>query len=606
MPENRFRSQLPAALLLSALLAATIALIEPAKSAIGNWSEIGIGFAELLARLAVPFAVAFFAIATFAVLLAAAAPRRAIPMLVALYVALWAQGSLFVWEYGSFDASPIDWNEHSGKGLLEMAFWAATLALALTKHEWIRRRALPITAIVLGLQLAALADHVHQNAPFPEPSDSETSVVHAKGVTDLSLIRSVSLFSRDLNVIIIVLDALQSDFFSEAMRDPELRAAMPPGFTYFRNAVSLYASTPFSLQTMLTSRALPDNVNTRQWRREHAPGALPARLAERGFDAVLTTYSHSIYTNFGMWGYRRVLNSTLAGLATARWREDVSNMFALGLFRLLPHFLKPRIYDDGSWQTSQLYPPLEAASQDPRIFYDTRMDLAAFDELIASASADDTAPRFRLLHFYGTHRSYTVDESCSYPSDGDTRISRKNVITVTHCMLSRLFEFLHKLDEIGVYDQSLIFVVADHGEKYVPLDVSAASPGLPESGAPHDAANHREATRIDHPWRGVPLFLAKPLGDRQPLRVSDLPVSLCDIPKSVSDALSIEHDFGCESIFSERSPRQAPRMHYRYLSFADRRSLGQKGLVFEKFTVVGHSWLPESWIPFDADESEDR
>jgi hypothetical protein len=28
--------------------------------------------------------------------------------------------------------------------------------------------------------------------------------------------------------------------------------------------------------------------------------------------------------------------------------------------------------------------------------------------------------------------------------------------------------------------------------------------------------------------------------------------------------------------------------------------------VFEKFMVMGHSWLPESWIPFDADESEDR
>jgi hypothetical protein len=601
MPENRFRSQLPAALLLSVLLAATIALIEPAKSAIGNWSEIDIGFSELLARLAAPFAVALFAIATFAVLLTAVAPRRAIPMLVALYVALWAQGSLFVWEYGDFDASPIDWNEHSGKGLLEMAFWAATLALALTQHEWIRRRALPITAIVFAVQLADLAGQVHQNAPFPEPSDSETSVVHARGVTDLSLIRSVSLFSRDLNVIIIVLDALQSDFFSEAMRDPELRAAMPPGFTYFRNAVSLYASTPYSLISMLTSRAIPDKVIMEQWRPARAPGSLPARLAERGFDAVLATYSQSVYTNFGMWGYRRVLNATLAGSANTAWREDVSNMFAIGLFRLSPHFLKPWIYDDGRWQTSRLYPPREAASQDPRIFYDTRMDLAAFDELIASSAAGDTTPRFRFLHFYGTHRSYTVDESCSYPSDGDTSISRKHVIAVTHCILSRLFEFLHKLDEIGVYDQSLIFVVADHGEEHVPLDVSAASPGLPESGAPHDAANHQEATSIEHPWRGVPLFLAKPLGDRQPLRVSDLPVSICDIPKSIFDALSIEHDFECESIFSGRSPRQVQRMHYRYLSFSERRSLGQKELVFEKFMVVGHSWLPESWIPFGAD-----
>ena len=106
---------------------------------------------------------------------------------------------------------------------------------------------------------------------------------------------------------------------------------------------------------------------------------------------------------------------------------------------------------------------------------------------------------------------------------------------------------------------------------------------------------------IDHFWRGVPLFLAKPLGSRHSLRISDLPVSLCDIPKSIFDALSIENDFECESIFSGERRRQAPRMHYRYPSVAERRALGSKGLTFEKFMVVGHSWLPESWIPFDAD-----
>ena len=73
---NWFRLRLPAALLLGGLLAATITLIEPAKSAIGNWSEIGVGFSELLTRLALPFAVAFLAAATFAVLLMAAAPRH--------------------------------------------------------------------------------------------------------------------------------------------------------------------------------------------------------------------------------------------------------------------------------------------------------------------------------------------------------------------------------------------------------------------------------------------------------------------------------------------------------------------------------------------------
>jgi hypothetical protein len=589
-------------------LAATVALLEPVKSAVSNWNEIGIGFSELFAGLAVPFGITFVGIAAFAVLLTAVAPRRAVPILIALYVALWAQGSLFVWEYGKFDGSPIDWNEHFGKGLIEIAFWAAMLALAIIAHAWIRRRALVIMAIAFALQLAALAGQIRQNAPFPEQTKSKTSAVHDPGISEASLVRSVNLFSGDLNVIIIVLDTLQSDFFSEAMRDPELRAAMPPGFTYFRNAISLYASTEHSLQSILTSHAIPDNVDLDRWRREQVPRTLPARLAERGFDAVLTTFSREHYGDFGSWGYNRLLSATLAesGSASTAWREDVSNLFALGIFRLSPHFVKPKIYDHGRWKISRLYPLRTGVDRDPRIQYETRTDLATFDELIASAAAGDVAPRFRFFHFYGTHRPYTVDKNCDYLND--KAISRANAVATTHCILSRVFEFLHKLDAIGVYDQSLIFVLADHGEKYVKLDPSAAWPELPEAEAVRDTDSDRGATRIDHPWQGVPLFLAKSFSERQPLQISDDPVSLCDVPNSVVDALAVDESFECESIFSNHGSRRTLRMHYRYpTSMAERRARGMSAndrMVFQKFTVVGHSWRPESWVAAPADQEQ--
>jgi hypothetical protein len=82
-------------------------------------------------------------------------------------------------------------------------------------------------------------------------------------------------------------------------------------------------------------------------------------------------------------------------------------------------------------------------------------------------------------------------------------------------------------------------------------------------------------------------------------------VSLCDVPNSVIDgALSIEGDFECESIFSGQNPRRTPRIHYRYPNLAERRELGLSrgdGLPFEKYSVQGHSWLPDSWIPLGVD-----
>ena len=586
MLENRFRSQLPAALLLSALLAATIALIEPTKSAIGNWSEVEIGFSTLLAKLATPFAAAFVGIAAFAVLLTAVAPRRAVPILAALYVALWAQGSLFVWEYGAFDGSPIDWSEHSGKAWLEVAFWVVVLVLALIKHEWIRGHWLPIAAIVFALQLAAIAEQAYRNPTVSESPGSEASIVDAQEVS------SVSLYSRELNVIIIVLDGLQSDLFSESMRDPGLRAAMPPGFTYYRNATASFIWTHKSVVSILNSR-----ITGRGWRRE----SIPARLAEQGFGAVVTTFKPSLFKSRN-GGYRYVTNATLAaaGSASAAWREDVSNMFALGTFRLSPHFLKRRIYDDGQWRTPRLYPQRNTVSRDPRIHHETRMDLAVFDELIASAAAGNTAPQFRFLHFFGAHRPSTVDQGCDFLQG---RSLRRLAIEATHCILSRVFEYLGKLEEIGVYDQSLIFVIADHGHFRIPLEMSAATPPIPANAEYDDVLRGGDTEFATWHGRGVPVFLAKPLGDRSALRISDEPVSLCDVPRSVFDSLSMEHEYGCESVFSVQSPRQTPRItHFNGVDREELRAwIGlppkEAGEEFEKFAVDGHSWLRESWVP---------
>ena len=170
-------------------------------------------------------------------------------------------------------------------------------------------------------------------------------------------------------------------------------------------------------------------------------------------------------------------------------------------------------------------------------------------------------------------------------------------------MLSRLYEYLDKLDEIGVYDQSLIFVVADHGHFRIPLEMSAATPPIPANGETSEVLRSRDTGSATWHGRGVPVFLVKPLGDRSALRISDKPVSLCDLPRSVFDLLAMEHDFGCESIFSVQDPRQTLRItHFNAIDDTDMRTwIGlppkEAGKEYEKFTVVGHSWLRESWVP---------
>jgi hypothetical protein len=261
--------------------------------------------------------------------------------------------------------------------------------------------------------------------------------------------------------------------------------------------------------------------------------------------------------------------------------------------------LKPRVYDAGDWQIPRIYPvlkdpALEAKEIDPRINSYLHQDFAVFDSLIHYATAGSVAPRFRFLHFFAAHSPWTVDRSCDYAS-GDS--GRAMAIGSAQCALSRVYAYLQRLDEIGVYDRSLIFIVGDHGSRrYIPIEPSLADPPLPAVAEPPPNDTYDGPKQS---YRGVPLFLVKPIGERGPLRLSDVPVSLCDVPRSIFDALDMEGDFGCESIFSREIAHRTWRMHYR------RKGPREKGrsFGFEKFAVVGHSWLRESWRSV-ADESD--
>ena len=164
---------------------------------------------------------------------------------------------------------------------------------------------------------------------------------------------------------------------------------------------------------------------------------------------------------------------------------------------------------------------------------------------------------------------------------------RVRAIWTTRCALSRLYAFFRRLDEIGAYDPSLIFVVSDHGHPKIPLSAEGTSPPLPD---PPDAST---PPGIEMPAGGVPLFLVKQPGDREPMRVSDVPVSLCDVPASIVDALGLDGRFECHSIFAAAEERPRPREHFRL----EGRSKWQPPYRVSRWIVDGHSWRPSSWRP---------
>jgi hypothetical protein len=534
-----------------------------------------------------------------------------VPVLCALLLGLWVQSNLFVWDYGVFDGTRIDWSDHSGKGVLELLVWLGGLAFALIWPGVLERNALLLVFLVLLLQLVSVANGFHQGGPYPphkatlhgdaQPQES------AAGPTDR--VEAMLQFSRERNVIVIVLDTLQSDFYAELLTDPEFAAAVPQGFTYYRNAVAPYPATALSLPSILTSQT-PVRQASPALRSEQMKRSAPALLARDGWGSSLLTFSPQYFncraTILGVdclshIAYLAELDRARVGAGAAVDRiEDARSMLRLALFRSAPHFLKPRIYDAGIWRVPDPFGARQALDGvDQRIGEKSRRDIAIMRSLIGGATANSPVPTFKLLHLFGVHHPGTLTHQCGWNGianpEYEKRISsfgraRTESIDASRCTLTLVHEFLQVLDQKGVLEASLVFILGDHGRADTPVDLAVADPPIPEP------QGRSRKPQLVQAMRGLPLFLMKPVGARGPLQISDAAVSLCDVPNTIREELGMKASFQCESVIRAREGRAALRQHFRISSQHD----SDHHAPFDRYLVSGHSWLENSWVPDSA------
>lgn len=568
-------------------IASTVLLVEPLQAAWLNWDELAINLPTLFQRLVPLLGGAALGLAALGAALCALAPTRGLALWTALGVAAWAQADLFAWQYTTFDGTPTDWSIHANKAWLEAALWLGAPAIAVWRAPWVARNALRAVAGVVVLQIAGLAATLSENWPLAE---KPTLASLASSRT-----QEFSTFALEGNVLIILLDMVQSDIFSEALALEAPSAPFPDGFVYFRNAASLYTSTQFSAQSVLTSQAVPEEVDAHAWRRSAMVQSLPALLSERGYDAALASIApHTIGCERKIPGVhckpvRSLTSPNIHWTITSTWRREVNLLVHLAVFRLTPHAIKPQVYDEGQWHIPAPYPLPQEPSLPPGIHSNTLTDLKILDGLINGVRRSPGPPRFRFLHLFGAHFPATVDPLCAGPASGSIR---ERSVSTTRCMIRKLTQLFFALQEAGLYEDMAIAIVSDHGLPTVDLDPRAAKPPLP-------AAPSGQASAAPGFSMGVPMFLVKAPHARGPLKVSDRPVSLCDVPATVVDMLGIDEDLGfsCESVFA--ASRENPRMHYRYPSYRQQNQRPRARRYFFKFKryqVDGHSWHPGSWV----------
>ena len=172
-------------------------------------------------------------------LLSVSLTRLYAALLLAFGVLLWAQGNLWVGDYGALDGRAIDWARLAGRVPYELAVWTVVPFVVVLLSRSVSQFA-PFTAqLFLVLQAGALAitwggPGAERRTGWEEPPPE------------------LFQFSSQRNVIHIVLDEFQSDGFAAMLKED--RASLDrtfTGFTFFADHLGAFPSTSLSMYVRL-------------------------------------------------------------------------------------------------------------------------------------------------------------------------------------------------------------------------------------------------------------------------------------------------------------------------------------------------------------------
>ena len=482
----------------------TFLAFSPSEVYFRNPSEFDIEIWEFLGTaIGLSFA---FSIVLFVVLAAAARvcpagfASRITAVLTSFGLAAFLQGSYLGWGFGPLDGSPIDWSRPMGLKIMGASIWLVPLIMPQVL-EFLRAQNLirTVCMALLAIQTMLLGVHI-------------VSFDHYRSYKDYSADRTdLMQFSSGKNAIVLVLDEFQCDIFQEVLaRVPALADALA-GFTYFPDAVASSSQTFPSVPALLTGQFYDNSQTSGEYITEaYNQNSLPAQLRQAGIRSELYPVIPGT-----------VLTSPLLAdnaIARSYSTQAYTGTVYFGMLRAFPVFLKRQTIRWERWLDER---SSERKSLTPSQKY---WSMELFRDSLPSAHVANQPATFKFIHLEGTHIPIRLDENLN---EINTEYSRESFIRQATGVVRLLAVMVQRLAELGIYDNSVILVVGDHG--------SGRDPGM--WLYPTDKTNK---TFNRFKARGCPLFLAKPVGAAaDTLQFSSAPVSLTDVPPTILGELGI-------------------------------------------------------------------
>lgn len=473
------------------LLALTIVMLGgPAWVYAGNADEFTASALQILG-IYLPYLIGILAIGlVLLALLPRVLARPLALLLAAIAAAAWVQGTFMVADFGSLDGRSWSIEAPVWRVMLELV----ALVLAMMMAGLIASRAPMITAALMAiLAVAAVAEPVSRLPDKP-------------ALTEIAETPALFEFSPEKNLLIVLLDGMQSEIFDDVTKEsPEILAALD-GFTYYPDTAGVAHTTVLTMPVIHTGDEYEAGKPIKEYYAE--------TVSERSFMNELTDAGYRTELINPIYGIcpsdislciraKVVLTSVQSTIVS-----EANKLLSIGIFRAVPLSLKTFVYNRGRWR--KLISP-----NDPRTAHHTVEGNSFMEDVALKASLDATEPTVKFFHLASTHLPVAVNEECVYI--GKQKSTRDGFKQQAKCAMTAFAGLVNGLKERGILDQTAIVLLSDHGS----------------GGWKSSRGIDTDLVRSNLLAVANPTLAIKPFNATGPMQSDNAQLSLADVPGTI-------------------------------------------------------------------------
>lgn len=572
---NSGKTQIYRTLGLSVIISANIFLFVPFAIYLGNIEEFVTPVGSLFRLLVIPALALIAILIIVGGMLNASTCRRYTTIIAATGLVLWIQGNILVWNYGLLDGSNIDWGISPWRGVIDSTVWMLLILSGFFFYRVTEKLYVQLVVMIFILQSIMLMVTISQNISSLRGKENSYA--------SLESLQQMYRFSTKRNVLHIILDSFQTDIFKEIISDGRnggIYQSALEGFTFYEDNIGGFPYTYFSLPAIVSGQTYHNDIPKSEFIKKVFGGKTILNSAyASGYQIdfatealMLDMLTYGQYTNAYLVPSNYHVGNKMHAL------NESAKLLDLTLFRFAPHFLKPYIYNSHRWLVQNMV----ASEEYWNFFYFSHN--AFLNYLTQNLKVDRQAPVYKFFHLMSPHAPMVVNDDCSY-TGGQVQRNRITVLAQSRCTLGFVIALLDAMKKKGVYDDSFIILMADHGG-HIP----------PENYAPATAENNKLG-HVLNPWvvaMATPLMLIKTPHATGSLKISTAPASMLDTAATVDSVLALGGHFEGRSIPALTPVEQRERRFYHY-EWRQEDYVTDYILPIQEFIINGSPYDGSAW-----------